>query len=199
MWLPLSEKRAFLSIWSCCISQELCSCWWKELTCILAVLGLVGWRNIILVSGVIHCLVRFLFWLLLYTWYMTYRNTEGLLIVLRLSSSMYLFTVTSYEISCRQSRTTGEPSSLCKSVELCSNNRRLPCVEWWFTPDQKWRQVEMSCVLLMGWVPDIVQLWSGNVCVCVSYDALRSTSSTTGGCVCKFSVFATTVLMLCVQ
>ena len=47
-----------------------------------------------------------------------------------------LFTVTSCEISTlmwrgilrRQSRTTGE-LSLFRSMELCSNNRRLPCVE----------------------------------------------------------------------
>jgi hypothetical protein len=80
MWLPLSEKKAILSLWPCCISQELCSCWWKELTCIVAVhiLGLVGWRNIILVSGVIQCLVCFLFWLLLYTIHdiQEHRNTH---------------------------------------------------------------------------------------------------------------------------
>jgi hypothetical protein len=50
----------------------------------------------------------------------------------------------------RHSRTSGEHSCLFRSVELCSNNGRLPYVEQWCTPDEKQLEVEMSCVLLMG-------------------------------------------------
>jgi hypothetical protein len=48
------------------------------------------------------------------------------------------------------SRTSGEHSCLFRSVELCSNNGRLSCVEQWCTPDEKQLEDEMSCVLLMG-------------------------------------------------
>jgi len=54
----------------------------------------------------------------------------------------------------RHSRTSGEHSCLFRSVELCSNNRRVSCVERWCTPDEKQLQVEMSCVLLMGELTD---------------------------------------------
>jgi len=43
----------------------------------------------------------------------------------------------------RQGRTTGEPSSLFRSVELCNNNIRYSCVERWCTPDEKYLHVEI--------------------------------------------------------
>jgi hypothetical protein len=53
-WSLQRHKKLWLllSLWSCCISQELCNCWWNEQTCIAVLLGPVGWRNIIFVSDV---------------------------------------------------------------------------------------------------------------------------------------------------
>jgi hypothetical protein len=140
-WPLLYVDTGLLWLWSCI---SLCSCWWKEQTCIVTLLGLVEWRNIIFVSDVVQSLAWCMSWLLLYTWYMTQRDTDRLL-VFSWAVLYVLFTVTSCEISTliwrgilsRQSRTTGEPSCLFRSMKLCSNNIRLPCVEHWYTLDEK--------------------------------------------------------------
>ena len=110
----------------------------------------------------------------------------------------------------RQGRTTGYHSSLFRSMELCSNNSRFSCVEWWCTPDKKYLQVEIHVFCSRWWVTDNVYGWIGTerererkrerecvcicVCVCVCVwvgvtRCLNSTYSATGGCVCTFSVF----------
>ena len=129
------------------------NCWWKELFRKFAVLGLLEWRNIIVVCDVIQSLVRCLFYLLHFTWYMTKMDTDSLLIGLQMSSSACLF-YSDILWNChvdlegnlnagRQGRTTGEPSSLLRSMELCSNNSRFSCVERWCTPDEKNLQVSI--------------------------------------------------------
>jgi hypothetical protein len=75
-----------------------------------------------------------------------------------------LFTVTSCEVSTlvwrgilhRQSRTTGEPSCLFRSMEQRSNNSRLPCVERWCTLTRNTYKLGCLTFCSQGWVTDSV-------------------------------------------
>ena len=145
MWPPLSVDSALLLLWSC-ISQELRNCWWKEQTCIVAVLGLVGWKNIIFVPDVIQSGTLLVLDFTLHTIHETMGHRR---ITYYWSSTewfhMPFFTVISCEISMliwrgilrRQCRTTGEHSSLFRSMELYSmshaahrtrNSDKLKCL-----------------------------------------------------------------------
>jgi hypothetical protein len=170
---PLSVDTALLSLWSC-ISQELPNCWWREQTCIVAVLGLVEWRNVILVSDVIQSLVSCWSGLLLYTWYVTQWDIDRLLIGLQLSSATCLF----YRTSVKFPRRYGGESYTDKAGVL----------ESLLVRSEAWRCVATTgdCLVLSsgahrvrnsyklrchvfcswGWVTDSVCVWIGNVCVC---------------------------------
>jgi hypothetical protein len=90
-----------------------------------------------------HLVVHCLSWLLLYTWYVTQRDTARLLIGLQLSSSaciVYSDVLWSFHIGMEGTLTQTEQdywrAFLFRSVEQCSNNSRLPCVERWCTLDE---------------------------------------------------------------
>jgi len=84
---------------------------------------------------------------------MTKWDTDSLLTGLRLISSVCLI-YSDILWNChvdlegnlkagRQGRTTGDPSSLFRSMEMCSNNSRFSCVERMCTPDEKYLQVKI--------------------------------------------------------
>jgi hypothetical protein len=57
---------------------------------------------------------------------------------------------------------------LFRSMEQFRKNRRLPCVEWGCTLDEKYRQVEMSYVVLMVVSHRLCIIMNGE-CVCVFF------------------------------
>ena len=130
---------------------------------LVVVLGLKGWRTIICwqcyIAWYVSCLGC-------YCTHVTWHSgtLRDCLIDVELSTSMFLFTVTSCEISTWtwgrvlhiQSRTCGEHSLWIRRMELFSRKRRLPCVEEQLALALKGWHVEMSRFLAVGWVTDIV-------------------------------------------
>ena len=158
--------------------------WWDEETSYLFLVLYRVWYDVCLGCYCAHD-----------TWHK--RTQTDYLLVFNWTVPCAFFTVTSCEIStlmwrgilCRQSRTTGEKSCLFRSMELCSNNSRLPCVKRWCP--QKRNSYSLMCLVFCSWwwVTDNVWVWTGSLCVCMCFTyCLKSTNSTTGGCaMCIFS------------
>ena len=193
------------------------NCWWKEKPGIVAVLGLLGWRNIIVVCDVIQSLVRCLSYSLLSTWYMTRRDTDSLLIGLQLSSSACLIYSdilwnchVDLEGNLKQADRAGPQDIilLCSEVWSCEATTvdffgLIDGAHWTRNifklrfmcsahdgESQTMHKYELGECLWVCVCVCCVCVVCVFVCFCVTC-CLISTYSTRGGCLCKFSVFAT--------